>query len=100
MSAWHTTPEVARVQPDGAIHAPTHTTLQSLFERHAITCFNLLSLLQARGVVDAVCALHDANRGEVITKEVKFDLVACAVDVCSTEYEDHSNVLSNFIIFA
>lgn len=27
--------------------------------------------LQARGVVDAVCALHDANRGEVITTEVK-----------------------------
>lgn len=26
--------------------------------------------LQARGVVDAVCALHDANRGEVITTEV------------------------------
>ncbi|CAM9287375.1 unnamed protein product [Ectocarpus sp. 12 AP-2014] len=24
----------------------------------------------ARGIVDAVCALHDANRGEVITKEV------------------------------
>ncbi len=25
---------------------------------------------QARGVVDAVSALHDANRGEAITKEV------------------------------
>lgn len=28
-----------------------------------------LRRLQARGVVDAVCALHDANRGEAITKE-------------------------------
>ncbi|CAM9186818.1 unnamed protein product [Hapterophycus canaliculatus] len=30
----------------------------------------LLYHRHARGVVDAVCALHDANRGEVITKEV------------------------------
>lgn len=40
----------------------------------AVVCFSVrchpLSL-QARGVVDAVCALHDANHGEVITTEVK-----------------------------
>lgn len=30
---------------------------------------------QARGVVDAVCALHDANRGEAITKEACVGLI-------------------------
>ncbi|CAM9423223.1 unnamed protein product [Scytosiphon promiscuus] len=35
-----------------------------------IDSFFDMGVLQARGVVDAVCALHDANRGEVITKEV------------------------------
>lgn len=28
-----------------------------------------MGILQAKGVVDAVCALHDANRGEMMTTE-------------------------------
>ncbi|CAM9467714.1 unnamed protein product, partial [Laminaria digitata] len=35
-----------------------------------IDTFFDMGVLQARGVVDAVCALHDANRGEAITTEV------------------------------
>lgn len=35
-----------------------------------MSAFFDMGVLQARGIVDAMCALHDANRGEAITTEV------------------------------
>lgn len=35
-----------------------------------ISGFFDMGVLQAKGLVDAVCALHDANRGDMITTEV------------------------------